>query len=310
MKFSILDCTIRDGGYYNAWDFEKSTMDSYIEATNNLPIDYIEIGYRNNPQKEYLGKYAYAPVYELSDIRSKSIKKISVMLNAKDIKISDLKALIEPITTLVDMIRLAVDPANIDRAIALAEAVKKLCFEVGFNIMYMSRWESYDGLFGKFASLNGIVDVLCMVDSFGGVSPKDIVKTITRLKQTTSCKIGFHGHNNLELALINTLSAIENGADFVDSTFQGMGRGAGNLKTELLLVYLNAHYGKSVDLNTLAKATNCFEKLLKKYNWGTNLPYMISGQTLFHKKKLWNGRPIAHILLIALSERWTTKKRI
>jgi 4-hydroxy 2-oxovalerate aldolase len=68
----LLDCTIRDDGYYTAWDFDKKVVDEYIEAINGLPVDYIEIGYRNNPQNEYLGKYGYCPVYELIEIRKKS----------------------------------------------------------------------------------------------------------------------------------------------------------------------------------------------------------------------------------------------
>jgi 4-hydroxy 2-oxovalerate aldolase len=286
MKFNILDCTIRDGGYYNAWDFEKSLIDSYIESTNNLPIDYIEVGYRNNPQESYLGKYAYSPEYELSNIRNKSTKKISIMLNEKDVKPSDLATLIQPIEKLVDIVRVAVDPISIERAANLAKAIKKFNVEVGFNVMYMSRWESYEGLFDKFALLNDNVDVLYMVDSFGAALPKEIAKITAQMKQTISCKIGFHGHNNLELALINTLTAIENGVDFVDSTFMGMGRGAGNLKTELALAYLNAHYGLEVDLNALAKAVGYFQKLRAKYNWGTNLPYMISGANSFPQKEV------------------------
>lgn len=58
----ILDCTLRDGGYYTNWDFDKAIVDAYIGGTNILPIDYLEIGYRNNPSKEYLGKYGYCPI--------------------------------------------------------------------------------------------------------------------------------------------------------------------------------------------------------------------------------------------------------
>lgn len=58
----ILDCTFRDGGYYTDWDFEPSTVDVYIQAMNSLPIDYLEVGYRNTPTKEYMGKFGYTPV--------------------------------------------------------------------------------------------------------------------------------------------------------------------------------------------------------------------------------------------------------
>jgi 4-hydroxy 2-oxovalerate aldolase len=282
----LLDCTLRDGGYYNAWDFDTSIVDEYIKATNALPIDYIEIGYRNNPQKEYLGKYGYCPIFELKEIRNKSTKKLSVMLNEKDVKPPDLTSLLEPIQGLVDMVRIAVDPPNFDRAAVLAEAIKKRGFQVGFNTMYMSKWKEFDGFFDKLSRIDGTVDVFYMVDSFGGVSPANMRETVTRIKAKTNCLIGFHGHNNLEMGLINTITAIDDGVDYVDATILGMGRGAGNLKTELLLAYLNKHYNLEVDFNVLGDVITAFSGLLQKYQWGTNLPYMLSGANSLPQKEV------------------------
>ena len=79
----ILDCTLRDGGYYTNWDFNASTVDAYIKAMNGLPIDYLELGYRNNPLKEYNGKFGYCPLSVLKHIRTSSKQKLAVMLNEK-----------------------------------------------------------------------------------------------------------------------------------------------------------------------------------------------------------------------------------
>jgi 4-hydroxy 2-oxovalerate aldolase len=125
-----------------------------------------------------------------------------------------------------------------------------------------------------------------MVDSFGGVSPVDVRETVARIKEKTNCPIGFHGHNNLEMGLINTITAIDNGVDYVDATILGMGRGAGNLKMELLLTYLNKHYNLEVDFNILGDVITTFSDLLQKYKWGTNLPYMISGTNSLPQKDI------------------------
>jgi 4-hydroxy 2-oxovalerate aldolase len=125
-----------------------------------------------------------------------------------------------------------------------------------------------------------------MVDSFGGVSPKIVKETISALKEKTNCSIGFHCHNNLELGLINTLTAIDNDVNYVDATILGMGRGAGNLKTELLLTYLNRYYNLDVNFNKLGDVITTFMELLKKYNWGINLPYMISGAYSIPQKEV------------------------
>ena len=111
-NFRILDCTLRDGGYYTDWDFDSKTVDEYILAMNQLPIDYLEVGYRNNPSKEYLGKFGYTPVSVLKHLRELSTKKLVVMLNEKSTRPEDLDSLLNPIVGLADMIRRATDPKN------------------------------------------------------------------------------------------------------------------------------------------------------------------------------------------------------
>ena len=229
----ILDCTLRDGGYYTEWDFDSQTVDAYIKAMNALPIDYLEIGYRNNPSKEYLGKFGYSPVSFLKHLRENCTKKLVVMLNEKSTKPEDLDALLGPIVGLVDMIRLAIDPKNFDRAVVLAKAVKSMGFEVGFNCMYMSKWSTeYDGFLTKLSVLDDFCDLFCMVDSFGGVTPDDVTTIYNEVRSNTTVPVGFHGHNNLQLGLINTITAMKLGVDYVDATILGMGRGAGNLNME------------------------------------------------------------------------------
>lgn len=282
----ILDCTLRDGGYYTNWDFNGSVVDSYIQAMNNLPIDYVELGYRNKPQKEYQGKFGYCPISVLKHIKENSKKKLAVMLNEKNTVPEDLDSLIKPVVGIVDMIRLAVDPKNLDRAILLANEVKKMGLEVAFNMMYMSKWKQNNGLLENLGKMNGAVDIFNMVDSYGGITPEEVREITSIVKANAPCKIGFHGHNNLQLGLINTITAIECGVDSVDATILGMGRGAGNLNTELLLTYLNKHNGLPVDFNELGDAITAFTPLMEQYHWGTSLPYMISGANSFPQKEV------------------------
>lgn len=124
-----------------------------------------------------------------------------------------------------------------------------------------------------------------MVDSFGGVTPKDVQEIFQIVKSNTSCPIGFHGHNNLQMGLINTLTAIDCGIDYVDATILGMGRGAGNLNMELLLTCLNKR-GLDVDFNVLGDVITAFQPLYEQYKWGTNLPYMISGANSIPQKEV------------------------
>ncbi|MFN5031243.1 MAG: aldolase catalytic domain-containing protein [Flavobacteriia bacterium] len=283
-NFKILDCTLRDGGYYTNWDFENSTVETYLTNLNSLPVDYLEVGYRNNPQSEYQGKYFYLPIFELENIRLKSNKKIVIILNEKDVASEEVKKLLTPCIGLVDMVRIALAPENLVRALKLAEELRKMSFEVGFNVMYMSKWKETPSFLANLSKLGDLADYFYMVDSYGGVYPNDVVETIELVRSETNVKLGFHGHNNLELALINSLTAVEHGVEMIDSTVLGMGRGAGNLKTELLLTVLSSKFGVEVDFNALGLLVQGFEELHKKHEWGTNLPYMISGSNSLPQK--------------------------
>lgn len=280
----ILDCTLRDGGYYTNWDFDKSQVDQYILALNDLPIDYIEVGYRSPLQKKYVGKYFYLPLYELEDLRSKSNKKLVIILNEKDVRIKHLEELLSPIKGLVDMVRMAIDPDNIERAIELSREIKKYGFEIGFNVMYMSKWKENKTFLNSLDKVDEVADCFYMVDSYGGVFPEDVKEIINIIREKVSSPLGFHGHDNLQMALANTLTAIEMGVEYIDGTILGMGRGAGNLKTELLLTVLNKRNNLDVNFNALEKAVSAINPLLKKYEWGTNLPYMISGSNSLPQK--------------------------
>jgi 4-hydroxy 2-oxovalerate aldolase len=292
MKMKILDCTLRDGGYYTNWDFDQNLVKDYLSSMNSLPVDYLEVGYRSKPMPGYLGKYFYCPISVLEDLKAKSNKKLVIILNEKDVRAEDAEELLNPIKGLVTMVRMAVDPKNFKRALGLGKKVKSLGFEVAFNVMYMSTWKEEKGFIELLTRVDEIADYFYMVDSFGGVYPGDVKDTIILVRSKTKVKLGFHGHNNLEMALANTLVAIEEGVDIVDSTITGMGRGAGNLKTELLLTALQAKSKLDFDYNELSKVVDAFYELQEHHQWGTNLPYMVSGANSLPQKQVmeWVGK--------------------
>jgi 4-hydroxy 2-oxovalerate aldolase len=282
----ILDCTIRDGGYYTNWDFDSNLIDTYLQSFNHLPVEYLEVGYRSKAMKGYLGKYFYCPISILKDLKEKSNKKLVIILNEKDVLTEDAEELLLPVKEYVTLIRVAIDPKNFERALGLAKKIKKLGFEVALNVMYMSKWKEETKFLDLISQVDGIADYFYMVDSFGGVYPEDVKETIALVRSKTKVELGFHGHNNLEMALANTLAALQEGVDIVDSTITGMGRGAGNLKTELLLTILQSQNKISFDYNALSKVVDDFTELQEIHQWGTNLPYMVSGANSLPQKKV------------------------
>ena len=286
MDLTILDCTLRDGGYYTNWDFNREFVKNYLTVCNRLPISYIEVGYRHLPSDKYIGEYGYCTEGTLRFIQQNTSKKIAIMVDEKSLLPEKAKELLLPVKKYVSLVRISVDPQNIERSLCLVEIIKKLGFEVACNVMYMSKWNSYPHLFESLAKLSQSADILYMVDSYGSVLPTEIGEITNKIKNSCSCTIGFHGHNNLELALANTIESISAGVSMIDSTFSGMGRGAGNLKTELLLTYLNKKNGLAVDFNVLGTMMSLMTSLVDEYQWGTNLPYMLSGANSYPQKEV------------------------
>ena len=277
-KIEILDCTLRDGGYYTNWDFDKNFVIKYLktmEETESIKI--VELGYRSLPKEKYLGEYFYLPKYFLEEAKKIAPSKIlAIMLNEKDVTIKDLHILDDCVGN-IDLIRLAVDPLNLKRALKLAKKIKDKGFKVAINLMYMSKWANDTNFLASLKDTENKIDYLYLVDSYGSTDPEEVFKLVSDIKNLISTPIGFHGHNNLELALINSSKALEAGCSIVDVTISGMGRGAGNLRTELFLTYLSSK--KKIDFN-LIKFTEIVDKvdeLKDYYKWGVSFPYIISG---------------------------------
>jgi len=281
----ILDCSLRDGGYYTNWDFDDKLVEKYFLVMNNLPVDILEIGYRSTIQEVYMGKYFYLPNFVLDKIdQYNQNKRLALMFNEKSIRLEHLDELLNGLSPLISLIRLAVDPENMKRATILAKAINERGFSVAFNVMYMSEYAKNIDFLKSLQILNGVVEYLNIVDSYGGLLPEETTQLVKVIKSNVDVKLGYHGHNNLELAFANTLVAIEAGCEIVDATILGMGRGAGNLKTELLLTY-QASIGKTdFDFNQLSALIEAWTPLYKEHEWGTNLPYMVSGANSLPQK--------------------------
>lgn len=273
----ILDCTLRDGGYYTNWDFDKALVENYLVGVNNLPIDFVEIGYRSNEGDKYQGEFFYCPEYLLKMLRYQCEKPLALMLNEKEVSLENIDSLLSKCET-IDLIRLAVAPENFKRSIHIGKLIKSKGFRVAINLMYMSKWDEIDEMKRILGSIGpNEIDYINMVDSYGGMTPKRVSMITREFMKACDVPLGFHGHNNLELALANSIVAMQEGIAIIDATFTGMGRGAGNLKTELLLTYLNANESLEVDFNMLSITLEAISDLQSKYNWGTNLPYMVAG---------------------------------
>lgn len=235
----IVDCTIRDGGHLNGWNFFDTEVQASYDAALKSGADYFEIGYRFSNIETDWGKFAKCADEDLfKTLKFEDACKLMVMINAGKSDISDFKPC-KPELTPIKAVRVAAYPYELDLAFNYCETLKKLGYEVFLNLMVISKFS--DEEYQKLENWSGktCIDALYFADSFGGFVPDDIVFYFNKLKSMGFEKIGFHSHNNLQLAFANSLKAIELGAYVVDASIYGMGRGAGNLPIEILIGYLD-----------------------------------------------------------------------
>ena len=290
-KVRLVDCTLRDGGYYTDWLFDESLIESYLIACKSTSIDICEIGLRQKPNsKRFLGPCAFCSEPFLNSLNIPKNLKISVLVNSSDI-ISKRKNGIELISSLfpfkakfskIDMVRIATPISDIKNLIEITKYLKNNGYMVTINIMKCHLLN-----INEIKELNKIIkklsiDVIYIADSLGCCLPEEINKIVKKLKLTSELDIGIHAHDNKGLALANTLAGLNGGASYLDSTMLGMGRGAGNTKTEELIPIIHKK-NNFKEFIPIANFIDKFQKpLLKEKAWGSSIYYNISASLKLH----------------------------
>jgi len=281
----ILDCTLRDGGYYVRWDFDHNTVRKYLAAMATSKIDVIEVGFRFLPTNKFLGAFAYSTDDYLNLITLPDDVPIAVMINASELISSDMgvEATVNQLFRIkssspVDIVRVAVVAKDIEACRKIVDMLSGLGYRVFLNLMQVDKLKHVELVrISKSISSWGGVEVLYLADSFGSMEPESVVRVVKSVTQGWSGHLGIHAHDNKGLALQNTLAAYKCGVQYLDSTLCGMGRGAGNTKTEYLLVELmRCETDKYLPDALFPLALQEFNKLQQEYRWGTNIYYYLS----------------------------------
>ena len=282
-KIKIIDCTLRDGGYYNNWNFSKKLIQDYIHQISKTNICYIELGFRFFKKKKPLGLTAYTADKLIDSLNIPNKLNIGIMINAGELvknkknTLSNLKKLFPSINKKIKFVRFA---CHFDEVFFLKSCIswlKENKIEVFINIMQSSELGHQNikkiSLFLK----NTDIKSLYIADSLGALNATYLLKIIKKFKQYWPGQMGLHAHNNLNLALDNSIVALKNNVNWIDSTIHGMGRGPGNLLTEEIFKFLNY---KNNSINRLKN--NYFKQLKDKYKWGPNKYYRLAAIYKIH----------------------------
>ncbi len=277
--FTVLDCTFRDGGYYTNWDFSPSLVQKYLTTIASLDISAIEIGYVGPTLPGYYGRFYYCDEGLLESARAalRPEQTLAVMMNAKDCDPAAAARYLRPAGENVGLVRLAVNPEALGQGIELARAAADCGYPVCINVMYLSKYWNDVSVLEPLAKAADFVTGVALVDSYGACFPEEVGAAMREATARLPQAVGFHGHDNLGLAFSNALAALAGGAASVDATLLGMGRGAGNLRTEVILGYKALRCGSEFDVANLADILDDFEAMKQEYGWGNSLPYILSG---------------------------------
>ncbi len=285
-RFNLLDCTLRDGGYINHWAFPDEVTARLVQGLALAGMDMVEVGYLNNRMH---GK----DTTQFGDIR-----KIARLLpqnrdgclflamadagqfTAGDLSVHD--------GTSVDGIRVVFYKHQTSQALELAKAVKENGYLLFLQPMVTIDYsmEEYARLIEKMAELDPYA--VSIVDSFGYMLKEDFRNYFQVLDELLAPEVcaGFHSHNNMDLAFITAQDILEYNTDrrlVVDASLYGMGRGAGNLHTELIANYYNMVFGKKYDIQRLMRLIG--DEILPVYRkrpWGYSPYLFLTGLYHYH----------------------------
>lgn len=287
-KYSILDCTLRDGGYINNWNFGLKPALSIVQSLCNAGVEFVEVGFLSKESG-------------FTDVNS------SVYNNLSDLKIFDNVSLgnsqlvgmiaygkfpeenIPPADqSSVKIIRVIFKKNQADQALAYCKKIIDKGYKVFVNPTHTYDYSDQE-LLTLISKVNEISPFgFSVVDTLGILQEKQLLHMFSVIDFNLKPEIvlGFHSHNNLQLSFSNSVALINSKSDrriVIDSSLSGMGRGAGNLCTELILKHLNDNEGFSYNLIPVYEVIdNYIKPIFEKKSWGYSLPYFLAASNVCH----------------------------
>ncbi len=287
-QITVVDCTIRDGGLMNNSHFSMDCVKAVYKAVCEAGIQIVELGYRNSKKMFDPAKYGAwrfcdeEMIKQVVGDKKYPGTKIAVMMDAHKSSSEDL---LPRQKSLVDVVRVATYVKDVDKAIKISNDANAKGYETTINIMSISTAPERE-LNEALQQIKAETKILAcyIVDSFGAMYSEDIDYFVSKFqKLLPGIEIGMHAHNNQQLAFANTIEGIIRGANFLDGTLYGLGRGAGNCCLELLVGFLkNPKFDLRPILDVIAGQ---ILPLQEEIDWGYHIPYMISGITNMHPEE-------------------------
>lgn len=288
MSIQILDCTLRDGGYINDWKFGRKTIRSILDKLEQAHIDIIECGFLTGMVRDVECSLfpSAAAIEELLPKRERSAMFVAMIaIGEKELHPSKL----EPYHGKgIEGVRLTFHKEEISRAVSWAEILMEKGYKVFMQPVGTVFYSDIE-LLQLVERMNALGPyAFYIVDTLGSMYRNDVSHRFYLIDKNMRPEIhlGFHGHNNLQLAFSNAqvLGKIQTKRTLIlDASVYGMGRGAGNLPTELITQYINKNIASRYDASLVMDIYDDYIAAIRKeYEWGYTMPYHIAASHVCH----------------------------
>lgn len=280
-RIQVLDCTLRDGGYCNQWKFGYANIKKIVNGLQEAGTDIIECGFLTNRVEYQPDVTKFTKMEEVAEMlpKNRNGKLFVCMINYGEYALEDI-----PMCdgTSLDGIRVAFHKKDMVEALELCKGIKEKGYKVFIQAMVSLNYSDVEFL-DLIKYSNDIAPyAFYIVDSFGVMKRKDLTRLFYMVEHNLDkdILIGYHSHNNMQLAYSNAQSLIGIQTKrklIIDSSIYGMGRGAGNLNTELFVEYLNDVEESRYELKPLLIIIDeILNRFYQANYWGYSLPNYLS----------------------------------
>jgi len=286
-KIRILDCTLRDGGYVNNWEFGKDNIKKIILKLFEANIDIIECGFLTNKNQYNPDCSKFDIVERIAEFLPKDRRNLEMvcMVNYGEYNLEDLP---DYDGSSIDGIRVAFHKKDLNGALEFCKGISEKGYKLFMQPMVSVSYTDTEFI-NLIESANEIKPyAFYIVDSFGVMKRKDLMRLYYLVDHNLAEDIpaGYHSHNNIQLSYSNAQALVDLKIKrelIIDSSVFGMGRGAGNLNTELFIEYLNdTNGGKYKSKPLLQIIDQVLNNIYLSSYWGYSLPHYISAKHNCH----------------------------
>ena len=291
-RIRLLDCTLRDGGYVNDWKFRYTNTVSIFERLADANVDIIEVGFLDDRRPFDIDRTIFPDTESADRLFGTLDRKNSMVVGMIDYGTCDIENLAPCSESCLDGIRVIFKKGKMSPAMEFCRKVKALGYQVFSQLVSVTSYTDEE-LLELIRLVNDVEPfAVSMVDTYGLMDGEWLLHLYRILDEHVKpgIGIGFHAHNNFQLAYSNVLSFLkyEGKHDvIVDGTLYGMGKSAGNDPIELVAMTLNDRYGGRYQIDSLLEAIN--ESIMDFYRqspWGYKLFFYLTAKNKCHPNYL------------------------